>query len=198
MDQGDTDQPGEPSTSPPTRYSSKEPMHSHLQQDRHHGLGHRCKGLYLAQHPQPRVKFSPSSDAALLEYGGGGTPAAQTHLLLPEYGGEQNDLQAQEQATRSKSGTPRTLDIGSPHRSASKTRGQREGDVDECPGLQIHCFEAPMGHGNTAGTVLSAGRGKLFPSRIFPFCIAYLNTHYFCRPCIQVSRIWPTGSTADL
>lgn len=118
MDRGDTDQPGEPSASRPGQYSSKEPTRSHVPQDRHHGFQHRCETLYLAQRRQPGVKFSPSPEAALLEHGSGGTPAALTHLLLLEYGGSKMILQAQERATRSKSGTPHTLDTGFPHRSA--------------------------------------------------------------------------------
>lgn len=53
------------------------------------------------------------------------------------------------------------------------------GDMGESPGLQIRCFEAPMGNGTTAGTALSAGRGKSFPSRIFPFCVAYPQQRLF-------------------
>lgn len=51
------------------------------------GFQHRCKMVYLAQRLQPGVKLASPSEAALLEYGSGGTPAAQTHLLLPECGG---------------------------------------------------------------------------------------------------------------
>lgn len=75
-------------------------------------------------------------------------------------------MQAQKRTTRGKPGTPRTLDAGSPHRSTGKTRGWGS-DVDECPGPQINCSEAPTAHGTTAGTALSAGREKSFPSHLF-------------------------------
>lgn len=70
---------------PPVQRST--PARSHLRQDHHRGFQHRCKMVYLAQRLQPGVKLASPSEAALLEYGSGGTPAAQTHLLLPECGG---------------------------------------------------------------------------------------------------------------
>lgn len=35
-------------------------------------------------------------------------------------------------------------------------------------------------------------------STFFPSALPPLNKDDFCRPSMQVSRIWPTGSTADL
>lgn len=198
MDRGDTDQPGEPSASRPGQYSSKEPTRSHVPQDRHHGFQHRCETLYLAQRRQPGVKFSPSPEAALLEHSSGGTPAALTHLLLLEYGGSKMILQAQERATRSKSGTPHTLDTGFPHRSAVRLGDGGGVTWVSAQDRRSAALKLPWETGPRQGQLCQQEGGNPSLPTFFPSASPTLNKDYFCRPCVQASRIWPTGSTADL
>lgn len=188
MDHGDTHQPAEPSASRPTQHSSTEPAHSHLQQDRHHGFERRCKMVYLAHHPQPRVKSSPLSEAASSEYGSGGTPAAQTHLLLPEYGGSK-------MICRHRSGPQevswglhvlwtQALLTGAPARL--RDGGVTGMSAQDCrsPALKL-----PLQMGPQQGQLCQQEKGNRSLPTFFPSALPTLNKHYFCRPCVQVSRI---------
>lgn len=176
----------------------KEPMHSHLQQDRHHGFKHRCKMLYLAQHLQPGVKFSPSSEAALLEYGSGGTPAAQTHLPLPEYGGSKMIYRHRSGPQEVSQGLhtlwTQALLAGAPLRLGDGAGVTWMSAQDR----RSTALELPWEMGPQQGQLCQQEGGNRSLPTFFPSTLPSLYKDYFCRPCIQVSRIWPTDRTADL
>lgn len=144
------------------------------------------------------MKFSPSSEAALLEYGNGGTPAAQTHLLLPECGGSKMIFRHRSRPQEVSRGLhilwTRTLLTG-----ALARLGEGEGVTwMSAQDRRSTALKLPWEMGPQQGPLCQQEGGNHSLPTFFPSALPTLNNKdYFCRPCVQVSRIWPTGSTAD-
>lgn len=90
------------------------------------------------------------------------------------------------------------MDTESPHRCISETWGRAGVTWMNAQDCRTTALKLPWDMGPQQAQLCQQEGGNRSLFTFFPSALLTLNKDDFCRPSVQVSRIWPTGSTADL